>query len=324
MWVRRGALIVAVSIVWAALGAGGARAAEFVSIGTGGVTGVYFPAGGAICRLVNKDRKDHGVRCSVESTFGSVFNINAIRTGDLDLGLAQSDTQYSALRGEGPFDKRGPYGELRAVFSLHAEPVTLMARADSGIKHINDVKGRRMNIGNPGSGTLATWQVIEQALGWTRRDLGLAAEFKANQQGEALCDNKIDAFFALVGHPSAATRETANACAAVLVPIDGPGIQALVKTSPFYRWAVIPGGMYRGNPKDVKTFGVGATLVSSTKTKPEIVYSIVKAVFDNFDAFRDMHPALANLRKDEMVRDSLTAPLHAGAVRYFREAGLIK
>lgn len=324
MWVRRGALIVAVSIAWAALGAGAARAAEFVTIGSGGVTGVYFPAGGAICQLVNKGRKDHGVRCSVESTFGSVFNINAIRSGDLDLGLAQSDTQYSALRGEAPFDKRGPYGELRAVFSLHAEPVTLMARTDSGIKHINDVKGRRMNIGNPGSGTLATWQVIEQALGWSRRDLALAAEFKANQQGEALCDNKIDAFFTLVGHPSAATRETANNCAAALVPVDGRGIEALVKTSPFYRWAVIPGGMYRGNPKDVRTFGVGATLVSSTKTKPETVYTIVKAVFDNFDAFRDMHPALANLRKEEMVRDSLTAPLHAGAARYFREAGLIK
>ncbi|MEQ8806159.1 MAG: TAXI family TRAP transporter solute-binding subunit, partial [Rhodospirillales bacterium] len=200
----------AVSIAWATLGSGAVRAAEFITIGTGGVTGVYFPAGGAICRLVNKDRKDHGVRCSVESTFGSVFNINAIRSGDLDLGLAQSDTQYGAVRGEAPFDKRGPYPELRSVFSLHAEPVTLMARADAKIRHINDVKGRRMNIGNPGSGTLATWQVIEQALGWKRRDLALAAEFKANQQGEALCDNKIDAFFTLVGHPSAATRETAT------------------------------------------------------------------------------------------------------------------
>ena len=324
MRVTRGAFIMAAAIAWVALSPATARSAEFISIGTGGVTGVYFPAGGAICRLVNKDRKDHGVRCSVESTFGSVFNINAIRSGDLDLGLAQSDTQYSAVRGEAPFDKRGPYPELRSVFSLHPEPVTLMARADSGIKHINDVKGRRMNIGNPGSGTLATWQIIERALGWKRRDLALAAEFKANQQGEALCDNKIDAFFALVGHPSAATRETANDCAAVLVPIDGPGIEALVKTSPFYRWAVIPGGMYQGSPKDVRTFGVGATLVSSTKTKPDIIYTVVKAVFDNFDAFRDMHPALANLRKAEMVRDSLTAPLHPGAVRYFREAGLIK
>lgn len=321
---RRGAVVAAAVALWALFGAGEARAAEFVVIGAGGVTGVYFPAGGAICRLVNKDRKDHGIRCSVEATFGSVFNINAIRSGDLDLGMAQSDTQYNAVRGEAPFDKRGPYAELRSVFSLHPEPITLMARADSGIKHINDVKGRRMNVGNPGSGTLATWKVLEKALGWQRRDLALAAEFKANQQGEALCDNKVDAFFALVGHPSTATRETANACATALVPVEGPGIEALVKNSPYYRWAVIPGGMYRGTPKDIRTFGVGATLVSSTKTKPEVIYRVVKAVFDNFDTFRELHPALANLKKEEMVRDSLTAPLHEGAARYFREAGLLK
>ena len=238
----------------------------FVTIGTGGVTGVYYPTGGAICRLVNKKRKSHGIRCSTESTGGSVYNINTIRAGELDMGVAQSDWQYHSYRGTSKFKDQGPFKALRAIFSVHPEPVTILARRDSGISHIDDLKGKRLNIGNPGSGTRATWEVIEEALGWSRSDLKLAAELRSAETGQALCDNKIDAYFWLVGHPSGLTKETVSSCDAVLVEASGPGISKLVNDNSFYRVATIPGGMYSGNPNDVKTFGVGATFVTSTNT----------------------------------------------------------
>ncbi len=309
-----------------ALGAAGLPATvaaqqTYVTIGTGGVTGVYYPTGGAICRLVNKNRKTHGIRCSVESTGGSVYNINTIRAGELDMGVVQSDWQYHAYNGSSKFEDKGPFTELRAVFSVHPEPVTVMARADSGIKVLTDLPGKRVNIGNPGSGTKATWEVLESAMGWKRSDFALAAELKSAEMGKALCDNKIDAYFFLVGHPSGLTQETVSSCEAVLVQVTGPAVDKLVSRNSYYRYATIPGGMYRNNPNDTKTFGVGATFVSSTRTDPQVIYHVVKAVFENFDAFKKLHPAFANLKEKEMIKDGLSAPLHDGAVRYYEERG---
>ncbi len=318
------AIAAAVTLGVSATGTKPAEAQQrFVTIGTGGVTGVYYPTGGAICRLVNKQRKEHGIRCSVESTGGSVYNINTIRAGELDMGVAQSDWQYHAYNGTSTFADAGPFKELRAVFSVHPEPVTILARRDSGIRHIDDIKGKRFNIGNAGSGTRATWEVIEEALGWKREDLKLAAELKSAETGQALCDNKIDAYFWLVGHPNALAKETMTSCDAVLVEVSGPGIDKLVKGNDFYRSATIPGRLYGGIP-DTKTFGVGATFVSSTSVPEDVVYQVVKAVFENFDDFKTLHPAFGVLKKEEMVRDSLSAPLHAGAAKYYKEVGLIK
>jgi TRAP transporter TAXI family solute receptor len=319
------AIAAAVTVGVSAIGESPAQAEQqFVTIGTGGVTGVYYPTGGAICRLVNKKRKEHGIRCSVESTGGSVYNINTIRTGELDMGVAQSDWQYHAYNGTSKFEETGPFKELRAVFSVHPEPVTVLARRDSGITHIDQIKGKRLNIGNPGSGTRGTWEVLEEALGWKRGDLKLAAELKSAETGQALCDNKIDAYFWLVGHPSGLTKESVTSCDAVLVNVTGPAIDKLVADNPFYRTATIPGGMYSGNPEDVKTFGVGATFVSSTAVSEEVVYQVVKAVFENFEDFKKLHPAFANLKKEEMISDGLSAPLHVGAAKYYKEAGLLK
>ena len=216
-------------------GANGASAAEqrFISIGTGGVTGVYYPTGGAICRLVNKDRKQHGLRCSVESTGGSTYNVNTIRAGELEFGVAQSDVQYYALNGLGDFAATGPFKELRSVFSVHAEPVTIVARKDAGITNFEDLKGKRVNIGNAGSGTRSTWEVIEKAVGWQRSDLKLAAELKSAETGQALCDNKIDAYFWLVGHPAALVQETVSTCDANLVNVTGPAFDKLVADNPY-------------------------------------------------------------------------------------------
>ena len=293
---------------------------QFISIGTGGVTGVYYPTGGAICRLVNKDRKEHGIRCSAESTGGSIYNINTIRAGELEFGVAQSDWQYHAYNGTSRFEEQGAFEDLRAVFSVHPEPVTILARDGTGIDNITDLKGKRVNIGNPGSGTRGTWEVIEDALGWSRDDLALAAEMKSAETGQALCDGKIDSYFWLVGHPSALTQETLATCDSHLVNATGPEIEKLVADRPYYRVATIPAGMYN-NEEDVTTFGVGATFVTSAEVPEEIVYIVVRAVFENFDQFRALHPAFANLTEEEMISDSLSAPLHPGAVKYYKERG---
>ena len=295
----------------------------FVTIGTGGVTGVYYPTGGAICRLVNKKRKEHGIRCSTESTGGSVFNLNTIRSGDLDMGVAQSDWQYHAYHGSSKFKDKGANRELRAIFSVHPEPFTVVARADSGIRNFGDLKGKRVNVGNPGSGQRGTMEVLMKALGWKMSDFELASELKSSEQSMALCDNKIDAMVFTVGHPSGSITEATTSCDSVLVNVTGSAVDKLVTENDFYRTATIPGGMYNGNPNDIKTFGVGATFVTSTRTPANVIYQVVKAVFENFDTFRKYHPAFRILDKRQMIKDGLSAPLHAGAVKYYKEAGLM-
>ncbi|OZG74454.1 C4-dicarboxylate ABC transporter substrate-binding protein [Hahella sp. CCB-MM4] len=299
------------------------QAQDFITIGTGGVTGVYYPTGGAICSLVNKTRKEHGIRCSVESTGGSIYNINTIRAGELDMGVAQSDWQYHAYNGTSKFEESGPFKDLRAVFSVHPEPFTVVARADAGIKNFEDLKGKRVNIGNPGSGQRGTMEVLMGELGWNNDTFALTSELKAAEQSKALCDNKIDAMIYTVGHPSGSIKEATTSCDSVLVNVTGPAVDKLVKENPFYRKATIPGGMYRGSDNDVQTFGVGATFVSSAKVPEKVVYEVVKAVFENFETFKKLHPAFANLKKEEMIKDGLSAPLHPGAIKYYKEAGLM-
>ncbi len=296
---------------------------QFVTIGTGGVTGVYYPTGGAICRLVNKTRKEHGIRCSVESTGGSAYNLNTIGAHELDMGVAQSDVQYHAYNGTGKFAKQGANKDLRAVFSVHPEPFTVVARADSGIKNFMDLKGKRVNIGNPGSGQRDTMELVMAAVGMTRDDFKLTSELKSAEQSTALCDNKVDAMVFTVGHPNGSIKEATTSCDSVLVTVDGPAIDKLVADNDYYRTATVPGGMYRGTDVDTKTFGVGATFVSSTDVPNDVIYNVVKAVFENFDEFKKLHPAFGNLNPAEMIKDGLSAPLHEGAVKYYKEAGMM-
>lgn len=296
----------------------------FVSIGTGGVTGVYYPTGGAICRMMAKTRAETGIRCAVESTGGSVYNVNAVRGGELTFGVAQSDVQFKAFAGEGSFAEQGANPDLRSVFSIHAEPFTVVARADAGITNFEDLKGKRVNVGNPGSGQRDTMEVLMGALGWSMGDFALTSELQAGEQSQALCDNNIDAMVYTVGHPSGSIQEATTACDATLVNVTGDAVTKLVADNPYYRVATIPGGMYRGNDADVTTFGVGATLVTSAAVSDDVVYALVKAVFSDIDTFRGLHPAFANLDPAQMVADGLSAPLHPGAEKYYREVGLIK
>ncbi len=297
---------------------------KYVTIGTGGVTGVYYAAGGAICRLVNKDRAKHGIRCSVESTGGSVFNINTIKAGELDLGVSQSDVMYNAVKGTGQFKDAGAYGDLRAVMSLHPEPFTVVARKEANVKTFADFKGKKFNVGNPGSGTRASMEEILNAMGWKMSDFALASELKADEHGPALCDDKIDGFFYAVGHPSANIQDPTTSCGAKLVPLTGPAVDKLVAQWPYYAKVTIPAGLYPNNPQATDTFGVLATLVSSSKVPADSVYAVVKAVFDNFEEFKKLHPALAHLKPEDMVKNGLSAPLHECVARYYKEKGWIK
>ena len=295
---------------------------KFVTIGTGGVTGVYYAVGGAICRLVNKDRAKSGIRCSVESTGGSVYNVNAIKSGELDFGMAQSDVQYQAYNGTGAFKE--PDKDLRAVFSVHPEPFTLVARKEAGITKFTDLKGKRVNVGNPGSGTRSAMDELLAAEGMKVSDFSLASELKADEHGPALCDNKIDAFFYGVGHPSANIQDPTTTCGAKLVPINDAAVDALVAKHPYLAKVSIPGGIYANNPQPTPTYGVLATMVTSAKVPADTVYTITKAVFENLDEFKKLHPAFAHLDAQEMIKNGLSAPIHEGAMRYYKEKGWMK
>jgi hypothetical protein len=301
-----------------------AQQQKFVTIGTGGVTGVYYAVGGAVCRLLNKDRKQHGIRCSVESTGGSAFNINTIKAGELDFGMAQSDVHYNATKGLAQFKDGGAFADLRSVYSVHPEPFTVLARKELNAAKFEDLKGKRVNVGNPGSGTRASMDELLEALGWKMTDFSLASELKADEHGPALCDNKIDAFYYGVGHPSANIQDPTTTCGAKLISITGLAVNKLLSGKPYYARATIPGGMYAGNPQPTETYGVLATLVTSAKVPDEVVYQLVKATFDNFDEFKKLHPAFANLDPAKMVQDGLSAPLHPGAAKYYKEKGWVK
>ena len=312
------------AVTAAAMTVGGFAAAQqqFISIGTGGVTGVYYPTGGAICRLVNRDRKEHGIRCAVESTGGSVYNINTIKAGELEFGVAQSDWQYHAYNGTSKFaDNHFP--EIRAMFSVHPEPFTLMARSDAGVSSFEDLKGKRVNVGNPGSGQRATMEVAMEAFGMTMDDFALATEYKGSEMAKQLCDGNIDAMIYTIGHPAAAVKEATTTCDVDLVSVTGAPVDKLVADNPFYRVATIPAGMYAGNDSDTTTFGVGATFVTSANIPDEVAYIVAKAVMSNLDDFRGLHPAFANLDASQMVSDGLSAPLHPGAEKAYKELGLI-
>lgn len=295
----------------------------FVTIGTGGQTGVYYVVGQSMCRLVNRGTSDHGIKCTAPSTGGSVANINAIRQGQQDMGMAQSDWQYYALNGEkhDSFKKQGKFNELRALFSVHNEPFTVVARADSGIKHFDDLAGKRVNLQNPGSGTRGTMELIMSEKGWDKGTFKLASELKASEQAQALCDNKIDAMLYSVGHPSGAIKEATTSCDAKVIPVTGPVINKLINSNDFYAEATIKGGMYKGSDSDVTTFGNAATMVTSSTVDADTVYQVVKSVFDNFDRFKRLHPAFANLDPKTMISAGLSAPLHEGAIRYYKERG---
>lgn len=306
----------------ATLSTADAAESRFLTIGTGGVTGVYYPAGGAICRLVNTRRAEHGLRCTVESTAGSVFNANALRRGDLELAIVQSDFQAYAYEGSNGFET--PFKEMRSLFSLHGEPVQLMARREAGIKGFEDLKGKRVNIGNPGSGHRVMMELVMAFVGMKNDDFALVSELRSAEQAAALCDNRVDAAFWAAGVPNGATQEAAATCKIDIVPLQGAWVTDFLAKNTPYAADTVRGGVYPGVDQDVPTFGARATVVTRADVPDDVAYQVVKSVFDGLDDFKQLHPALASLDPKQMAAAALTAPLHPGAAKYFREKGLIK
>jgi len=301
---------------------------RFIAIGTGGPTGVYFATGNAICRLVHKEAAEgrksgrkHGIRCSAPSTGGSNYNIGQIKEGELDFGVAQSDWQYHAHNGSSVWEGK-KFGKLRAVFSVHPEPLQIIVGKDSGIEGWDDLKGKRVNIGNPGSGQRGTMDFLMQEYGWTKDDFALASELTSTEQSKALCDGKIDAYVYTVGVPNAGVAVATDGCGAKIVNFDNKLAKSLVTSErPYYAWATIPKGTYKTTDSDVTTWGVMATFVTSADVPEDVVYEVTRAVMENIDDFRKLHPAFRNLDPKMMIKNGLSAPLHDGAAKYYKEKG---
>ncbi len=315
-----------ISAALAAMVAVPAVANTSINFGTGGETGVYYQVGQNICKLV--DRANINVKCTAPSTGGSIANINAINAGDLQFGVAQSDWQYHAYNGTSRFAETGKVEKLRAVFSMHPEPFSIMARKDANIKSFDDLKGKRVNLGNPSSGTRGTMDELLNELGWTKSDFKLALELKPSEMAQSLCNNDIDAYAYSIGHPNGSFSEAATTCDSTIVTLmEGEtqkAVEKLIAENAFYSPAAIPANLYRGSEQDAHTFGVGATVVASADVPEDVVYNMVKVVFENIDRLKRSHPAFANLNPENMVVDFLSAPLHPGAEKYYREVGLIK
>jgi TRAP transporter TAXI family solute receptor len=297
---------------------------EYVSIATGGVSGVYYPTGGAICYLVNQMSATDHFHCQIKSTPGSIYNLQALKKGEVDLAVVQSDWQYHAYNGTSQFKPQGKFTELRSLFSVHTEPFTVLAREDANIQSFSDLKGKRINSGAVNSGQHATMALLLRLYGWDSSDFSEISALNPSEQAQALCDKKVDVIIYVVGHPNSSIKEASSACKTKLVNVEGPKISQLIAQHPYYHAATIPGNMYRGNPEETNTFGVGATIVTTTALSEQAAYDIVKSVFENHSTFVQLHPAFKTLSKEAMVRNYLSSPLHIGALRYYKEVGLIE
>lgn len=288
-----------------------------LTLGTGSETGLYFVAGNAICQAVNKEIP---ASCQALASEASLDNLHKIAQGQLSFGIVQSDWQYSAYHGTGAFEGR-KNEQLRAVFSIYPEPFTLITHQDSSVQTLDDLVGKRVNIGVDGSGTQATMQVLMNAKGWTASSFKEAAKLPPAEMATALCNKQIDVTSYNVGHPNSAIKDTAQNCDIRFIPVQGAVVESLISAYPYYAKAQIPANSYLNQPQAVDSFGVYATLVTSSEVSEEAVYQTVKAVFENFDRFKKSHPAFAHLSEQEMVKKALSAPLHQGAEKYYRERG---
>lgn len=295
-----------------------------ITIATASPGAIYHPVGNAVCRIVNlADADDPSKRCQAIESEGAVANVDEVRAGKATLGLTQSDLAYGAFRGEGVFAASGPDRDMRTVIALHREAFTVIARADSGIRSFEDLRGRRVGIGRSGAGYAYTRDVVLGFYGWTISDFDRALELGPAEQNETLCNNGVDAIIFETAHPDGLTQEATSGCRARLVRVAGPSIDRLLAAHPYYTASVIPGGLYEGNPTDTPTFGTQTVLVTSARQPEDVAYAVAKAVLENFEDFRRLHPALSMIARKDMVPSEAVMPIHPGALRYYRETGLL-
>ncbi|WP_395877412.1 TAXI family TRAP transporter solute-binding subunit [Ehrlichia muris] len=297
---------------------------QYILIGTGSMTGVYYPIGGSICRFMTTDygKDDSKVICSISSTTGSVYNLNSIRYSNMDVGIVQSDLEYYAYNGLGFYEKMPPMDNLRILASLHREYITIVVRKDSGISVIDDIKGKRVNIGSPGTGVRVAMSKLLKEKGWTRRDFSVMAELKSSEQAQALCDNKIDVMVDVIGHPNASIQEASATCNITFIPLDDKLIADLHAKYPYYQRDIINGKLYN-NPSDIQTVSVKASLITTTELSDDLAYKIVKSIVTHLRELRGITGALKTLTLQDMAKSDIT-PMHDGAKRYYKEIGAIE
>ena len=292
-----------------------AQRRPFLIIGTGGVTGVYYPVGGSVARIVN-GVLNIGLRLTVESTPGSVFNVQTMNRGNLDLAVVQSDVVYQAYNGENAFKDSG-IEKLRTVMGLHSEPMHLVCNTDAGVGSFRDIVGKRVNIGSEGSGQRNTIMAMLDVVGVSLEDFTVESAASA-QAPDLLRDGQIDCFFYTVGIGAAAIQSVAFSVDINIVPLDDPELEDLAGEFPYYTFATIPAGTYRGVDEDITVFGVKAIFTTTTDLREDSVYKIVKGVLRNLPNFQNIHPALAELTCEDFL-SNLGAPLHEGAKRAYEE-----
>jgi TRAP transporter TAXI family solute receptor len=321
---RLSALVLA---VLAFVGAGvaphaAAQMRQGVLIGTATPGGVYYPLGGSICRLFNFTSERHGLRCAATLSEGSIDNIAALRVGEIDVAIVQSDVLADAVAGTGAFQKDGAWPALRVLFVAHDEPFTIVARRDSGIANSTDLIGKRINVGPPGSGYRLNMERLAAASNLTRDSFSETLELSAMDQAGALCAGRIDAFVYSVGHPNGLVQDAINRCQAKIVPVHSERIDAMLQRHREYRRMNVPGGLYAGHPDPVPTFGVNAAVITTDKLPAIEAYELVRSVFEDFDEFTRLHPALALLNMQSATQALPYAAFHDAAAKYFRERGL--
>ncbi|ABD44977.1 TRAP transporter solute receptor, TAXI family protein [Ehrlichia chaffeensis str. Heartland] len=296
---------------------------EYILIGTGSMTGVYYPIGGSICRFIASDYgKDNKIICSISSTTGSVYNLNSIRYSNMDISIVQSDLEYYAYNGLGFYEKMLPMDNLRMLASLHKEYLTIVVKKSSNISVIDDIKGKRVNIGSPGTGVRVAMLKLLGEKGWTKKDFSVMAELKSSEQAQALCDNKIDVMVDVIGHPNASIQEASATCDIKFIPLDDRLIDDLHAKYPYYQKDIISGGLYNDSP-DIQTVSVKASLVTTTELSNDLAYKIVKSIATHLRELRSITGALKTLTVQDMAKSSIT-PMHDGAERYYKEIGAIK
>ncbi|MGH1358069.1 MAG: TAXI family TRAP transporter solute-binding subunit [Burkholderiaceae bacterium] len=295
---------------------------RLITIGSGSVGGVYYPAAGVLCRLLNLGRERHGVRCAVEESSGSVDNAMALINGAVDLGIVQTDVQHDVVKGIGTYRDTEKRKSLRALFSLHSEPVTIVTRLDAGIETFADLVGKRVNVGEAGSGTFSTTVMLMRAFGLSGKDLARQYNLDANEAGLALCENRIDAMVLVVGHPSRTIREVSESCAVRFASVTGDPVREILRDFPYFARATIRPNTYVGQERSVASLGVRASVMTTADLPDELAYEITRASFDNLAAMTRLHPAFESLTPHMMLIGN-TADYHPGALRYLTEHGLL-
>jgi TRAP transporter TAXI family solute receptor len=297
---------------------------KFLAMGSGAQAGVFYPVGQGVCDIINKDRLTHGLRCLNYETGGAVYNMQAVSFGTVQLGIARSDLSFQAYTGTGNFDDEPPIEDMRAVASLYSVPVAVIAKRSLGLTYVKDIKGKRFNIGNDGSGKRELSSFIMKLQGWTRADFAATTEYDTGPMVKAFCDGELDVILEGLGNPAKMYADVTEKCDGQFLPFSPETIDQLKADYPYYVDMAIPGGMYAGTPDNVASFGYRAILIASSKVHPDAIYQVVSSLVGNLKDLRAKHASLDILTPQAMANFGIYIPLHDGAARYYKEHNLLE